>query len=70
MTMRCDYCRGKLGLVIHRYWRMRFCCAACAHAYQRRLHGETRAKIGRLNGGFRDRSQGRAPLGARARVAG
>jgi hypothetical protein len=48
MTKRCDYCRGKFGLVIHRYWRMRFCCAACAHAYQQRLHGVTRAKIRRL----------------------
>ncbi len=51
MTMRCDHCRGKFGLVVHRYWRMRFCCTACAHAYRQRLHGETRAKIRRLNGG-------------------
>lgn len=43
--MRCDYCRDKLGLVVHRYWSMRFCSAACAQAYQQRLQGETRAKI-------------------------
>jgi hypothetical protein len=43
MTMRCDYCRGKFGLVVHRYWRMRFCCEACAHAYQQRLHDLTMA---------------------------
>ena len=70
MTMRCDHCRGKFGLVVHRYWRMRFCCTACAHAYQQRLHGETRAKIRRLNGGRPDGSQPGGPLDARQRLAG
>jgi hypothetical protein len=50
MTLRCDHCRGRLGLIVHRYWRMRFCSAACAQAYQQRLHGETRAKIRLLKG--------------------
>jgi hypothetical protein len=45
MTIRCDYCRGRFGLIVHRYWHMRFCSAACAQAYQQRLHDETRAKI-------------------------
>jgi hypothetical protein len=50
MILRCDHCRGNLGLIIHRYWRMRFCSAACRQAYQQRLHGETKAKIHLLNG--------------------
>jgi len=29
---------------------MRFCCAACAQAYEQRLRGDTRAKIRLLNG--------------------
>jgi hypothetical protein len=45
MTIRCDYCRGKFGLIVHRYWRMRFCSAVCAQAYEQRLHDETKAKI-------------------------
>ncbi len=45
MTIRCDYCRGRFGLIVHRYWHMRFCSAACAHAYQQRLHDQTKAKI-------------------------
>jgi hypothetical protein len=70
MTIRCDYCRGKFGLIVHRYWRMRFCCTTCADAYQQRLHGETRAKIGRLNGGPRDSGQKRALFDVRKRLAG
>jgi hypothetical protein len=50
MTMRCDYCRGKFGLIVHRYWHMRFCSAACTQAYQQRLHDETKAKISGLAG--------------------
>jgi hypothetical protein len=37
MTIRCDHCCGSLGLIIHRYWRMRFCSANCLQAYQHRL---------------------------------
>jgi hypothetical protein len=47
--LRCDHCRGALGLMIHRYWRMRFCSADCAQAYQQRLQGKTKAKIRLLN---------------------
>ena len=49
MTLRCDHCRGQLGIIVHRYWRMRFCSAACAQAYEQRLRGETRTKIRLLN---------------------
>ena len=37
MRIRCDHCCGSLGLIIHRYWRMRFCSANCLQAYQYRL---------------------------------
>ena len=47
-TRRCDFCRGRLGLVMHRYYRMRFCCAAHLHAYRQRLTEDTRAKIRHL----------------------
>jgi transposase-like protein len=49
MMLRCDYCRDKLGLNTHRYWHMRFCCSACAQAYQRRLTEPTRLKIDDLD---------------------
>lgn len=45
MKVRCDHCRRRLGLLVHRYWHMRFCSAACLQDYQQRLHDETRAKI-------------------------
>jgi hypothetical protein len=45
---RCDFCGGCLGLMIHRYYRMRFCCEAHLRAYRRRLTEETRAKIRHL----------------------
>jgi hypothetical protein len=54
MTTRCDYCRGKFGLIVHRYWQMRFCSAVCTQAYQQRLHDETKGKIGGLNGAVLD----------------
>ena len=28
MKYRCDYCGGHLGLIVDRYYRMRFCCKA------------------------------------------
>ncbi|MGB6535321.1 MAG: hypothetical protein WBF58_05090 [Xanthobacteraceae bacterium] len=49
MKGRCDHCRRTLGLLVHRYWHMRFCSAACMHTYQHRLRAETRAKILRLD---------------------
>ena len=48
LTRRCDFCGGRLGLVIHRYYRMRFCCEAHMMAYCRRLTEETRTKIRHL----------------------
>jgi hypothetical protein len=47
-TRRCDFCGGHLGLIIHRYYRMRFCCESHMAAYRERLTEETRAKIQRL----------------------
>jgi hypothetical protein len=47
-TRRCDFCGGRLGLLVHRYYRMRFCSEAHMRAYCRRLGDETRAKIRRL----------------------
>jgi hypothetical protein len=43
--MRCDHCRKSFGLILHRYFRMRFCSADCLSAYQRRLDGLTVTKI-------------------------
>jgi hypothetical protein len=43
--MRCDHCRKSFGLILHRYFRMRFCSADCLSAYQRRLDGLTMIKI-------------------------
>jgi hypothetical protein len=43
--MRCDHCRKSFGLILHRYFRMRFCSADCLNAYQRRLDGLTMVKI-------------------------
>jgi hypothetical protein len=49
-TFRCDHCRRLLGRRIDNYWYdMRFCSTACVAAYQRRLAGETVAKIRRLD---------------------
>ena len=45
MTIRCDHCRGSLGLTLHRYWRMRFSSAKCVQAYQNRLYDLTMVKI-------------------------
>jgi hypothetical protein len=50
MTMRCDHCRRPLGLIVRRYWHMRFCSAGCRQAYQRRLHDDTKEKIAKLGG--------------------
>jgi hypothetical protein len=49
MTLHCDHCRQTLGPNVQRYWRMRFCSAACKCAYQQRLQDDTRCKIGRLD---------------------
>jgi hypothetical protein len=43
--MRCDHCRKSFGLILHRYFRMRFCSAGCLAAYQDRLSDLTMVKI-------------------------
>jgi len=43
--MRCDHCRKSCGLILHRYFRMRFCSADCLAAYQDRLSDLTMVKI-------------------------
>jgi hypothetical protein len=48
-NIRCDHCRKPFGLVVHRYFRMRFCSAGCLKAYQERLEKLTRIKIERLD---------------------
>jgi hypothetical protein len=48
VASRCDFCGGRLGLGIHRYYRMRFCSEAHMRAYRWRLTEETQAKIRRL----------------------
>ena len=45
MTIKCDYCRGSIGLNGHRYWRMRYCSVECVTAYQHRLDEGTVGKI-------------------------
>jgi hypothetical protein len=45
MMIRCDHCGGSLGLIIHRYWQMRFCSVKCEQAYQQRLCDLTKIKI-------------------------
>ena len=47
--MRCDHCRKSFGLMLHRYFRMRFCSADCLEAYQRRLDELTMMKIQRVD---------------------
>jgi hypothetical protein len=47
--MRCDHCRKAFGLILHRYFRMRFCSADCLSAYQRRLDDLTMIKIQSLD---------------------
>ena len=47
--IRCDHCRKPFGLVLHRYFRMRFCSANCLGAYQQRLDKLTRVKLEQLS---------------------
>jgi hypothetical protein len=43
--MRCDHCRKSFGLILHRYFRLRFCSADCLKTYQGRLDELTMMKI-------------------------
>ena len=49
VSSRCDHCRKPFGLVVHRYFRMRFCSLGCLKAYQERLDKLTRIKIEHLD---------------------
>jgi hypothetical protein len=49
-SLYCDHCRGKVSFCVHRYWRMRFCSAACMNAYQQRLSTQTQQKICEIDG--------------------
>lgn len=49
-SLCCDHYRGKLRFSVHRYWRMRFCSAACMNAYQQRLSTQTLQKIYEIDG--------------------
>jgi hypothetical protein len=48
MKACCDYCRGKLGLIVHRYWQMRFCSSSCTQRYEQR-RDEMKSKMRRLD---------------------
>jgi len=48
-TLCCDYCRGKLGFRVHRYWHMRFCSMVCMNTYRQRLSPDTQQKITQLD---------------------
>jgi hypothetical protein len=50
MKVRCDFCRGKLGLMVRRYWHLRFCSSSCAQGYEQRVD-DTKAKLRELNDG-------------------
>jgi hypothetical protein len=47
--MRCDHCRKSFGLILHRYFRMRFCSPDCLEAYQGRLDELTMMRIQHLD---------------------
>jgi hypothetical protein len=42
---RCDYCGGKLGMVVHRKWRWRFYKLSCKTAFEHRRQEEARRRI-------------------------
>ena len=48
-TARCDFCRKSFGLILRRYYRMRFCSADCLKAYQGRLDDLTMTRIHRVD---------------------
>ena len=56
--LRCDHCRGELGLGVHRYWHMQFCSSTCMAAYQQRLAPETKEKICRFDVPSEDQTSG------------
>ena len=42
----CDYCGGKLGLVVQRKWRLRFCRLVCKESHERRQRQKTLLRSG------------------------
>jgi hypothetical protein len=46
---RCDYCGGKLGLIVHRKWRLRFCKLACKNSYELRQRQQIQHRRPRLD---------------------
>jgi hypothetical protein len=42
---RCDHCGGRLGMVVRRKWRWRFCKLTCKTAFEHRHHEEARRRI-------------------------
>jgi len=45
---RCDHCGGRLGMVVRRKWRWRFCKLTCKTAFEHRQHEEARRRIREL----------------------
>jgi hypothetical protein len=46
--MRCDHCRGRFGLAIHRHRRLHFCSRKCRDAYRLRRNEEAIERISSL----------------------
>ena len=45
---RCAHCGGRLGLIAHRTFSLRFCKLACKKAYGHKAREEVRKKISHL----------------------
>lgn len=45
---RCDYCGGRLGMVVRRKWSWRFCKLTCKTAFEHRRHEELRRRMREL----------------------
>ena len=66
--MRCDHCRKSFGLILHRYFRMRFCSADCLKAYQHRLDELTMMKIHHIDLSLRSEADWPAESPCQSRV--
>jgi hypothetical protein len=42
---QCAHCGGRLGMLVHRRFTLRFCKKACKKAYEHRLDEERRARL-------------------------
>jgi hypothetical protein len=45
---RCAHCGGKLGMIVHRTFSLRFCKLACKKAYDHQRKDELRKKMAHL----------------------